>query len=238
MDKTKILVNVRTHPPPTGNLMASEKKPKGPADDIGSYVKIINSNESEGSESSAIDSKPFKSDRKRILDDIHDTLGSHQVASRKLAFAPPWIVEQAFDREHVTNWSDAYVKVPERSVPINSNLITSHVLYKVNTDERDGRDLQVGIVPHGNRDDEKDRIRKDSATAQLKIICLLLSVVTFLGFWIGMADIKGAYLQSVPIKGTYMCAHHGSGKVEETCFGILQNCLMEFSRPEDNGRRP
>ena len=181
--------NVRTHPPPTGNLMASEKKPQGPADDIGSYAKIINSNESEGSEVCAINSKPFKSDRKRILDEIHDTLGSHQVGGGKLAFAPPWIVEQAFDREHATNWSDAYVEVPERSVPLNANVITSHVVYKVKTDERGDRDLKARIVPHGNRDDEKDRIRKDSATAQLNIIRLLLSVVTFLGFRIGMADI-------------------------------------------------
>ena len=69
------------------------------------------------------------------------------------------------------------------------------------TDEHGDRTLKARIVPHGNRDVEKDDIRKDSATAQLSVIRSLLSIVTFLGFRLGFADIKGAYLQSGPIQG-------------------------------------
>lgn len=60
--------------------------------------------------------------------------------------------------------------------------------------------MKARIVPHGNRDDEKDNIRKDSSTAQLFVIRLLLSLVTFLCFRLATADIKGAYLQSGPIQ--------------------------------------
>lgn len=47
---------------------------------------------------------------------------------------------------------------------------------------------------------ENEYIRKDSATTQLCVIRLLLSIVTFIGLRLGFADIKGAYLQSGPFK--------------------------------------
>lgn len=60
--------------------------------------------------------------------------------------------------------------------------------------------LKARICPHGNRDVEKDYVRKDSATAQYDVILLILAIVTFLPFRLGLVDIKGAYLQSGPIR--------------------------------------
>jgi len=60
--------------------------------------------------------------------------------------------------------------------------------------------MKARIVPHGNHDDEKDEVRKDFSNAKLFVVRLLLSLVTFLGFRIGTADIKSAYLQSGPIQ--------------------------------------
>lgn len=53
------------------------------------------------------------------------------------------------------NWSDAYVEVLESSVPMNSNFMTSHVVYKVMADEHGDGDLKSRIFPLDNRDDEK-----------------------------------------------------------------------------------
>lgn len=181
--------------PSTMNLMASStgKKARGALDDIGDLAHDI-----QDTENGKCDS--LRSDKARILDKIHETVGSQQVTGGKLAFAPPWILEQAFNKEHDSNWANAYEMVPEKSVPRNANTITSHVVYKVKTNEEGDRELKARIVPHGNRDTEKDCIRKDSATAQLCIIRLLLSIITVLGFRLGFADIKGAYLQSGPIQ--------------------------------------
>lgn len=88
----------------------------------------------------------------------------------------------------------------ECEVGNDANVVTSHVVYKIKTDELGERKLKARIIPHGNEDAEKGEIRKDSSNAQLSIIRLLLSLVTFLGFAIKTADIKGAYLQSGPIK--------------------------------------
>lgn len=83
---------------------------------------------------------------------------------------------------------------------LEGNVITSYVVYKLKCDKRGQRIRKARIVPHGNHDDGKKFIRKDSATAQLNIIRLLPSLTMFLDFRLGMADIKGAYLQSGPVK--------------------------------------
>lgn len=139
------------------------------------------------------------SDRQRILKEVRAEIGSRQVSRNKLEFAPPWLVEEAFNTEHSSNWVDAYAEVDENEVPADANVITSHVIYKVKTDENEVLKLKGRIVPHGNKDTEIDDIRKDSSTAQFNVILLLLCLTTFLGFRIGLADVMGAYLQSGPI---------------------------------------
>lgn len=144
----------------------------------------------------------LQSDKAKILESMYECIGSQQVIARKLEFAPQWILDEAFEEKYSANWTDSYVPVNERDVPNDANIITSHVVYKIKTSEDGSRKLKSRIVPHGNRDDKKDSIRKDSATVQLNIIRLPLSLVTFLGFRLGAADIKGAYLQSGPIQRT------------------------------------
>jgi len=122
-------------------------------------------------------------------------VGLTQVIRSRLEIAPPWIVQEAFDTKHQSNWKDAYELVDEVDVPRNANVITSHVVYKVKTNEANEKNLKARIVPHGNHDKEKDEIRKDSSTAQFHVISLILSVVTVLGLRLAIGDIKGAYLQ-------------------------------------------
>ena len=142
----------------------------------------------------------LKSDRARILDTIHDTIGSQQVSLNELGFAPSWIALKAFDEEYTSKWADAYVEVDDRYIPANANVITSHIVYKVKVDEDGSKSLKSKIVPHGNRDSEKDKIRKDSSTAQFDVIRILIAVARFIGMRLAMADIKGAYLHSGPIQ--------------------------------------
>ena len=99
------------------------------------------------------------------MEDIARTIGKSQVTRNRREFAPPWIVTEAFDKEHSSNWVDAYEEIDGSSLPAHANVISSHVIYKVKTSEDGSRTLKPRIVPHGNRDSEKDEIRKDSSTA-------------------------------------------------------------------------
>lgn len=56
--------------------------------------------------------------------------------------------------------------------------------------------LKPSICPHENQDIETDVIRKDSAATQCYFICLMISIITFLPFRIGLVDSK----RSLPSK--------------------------------------
>lgn len=88
------------------------------------------------------------------------------------------------------------LEVDERDVPRDANVVGSHMIYKVKSEENERKRLKGRLCPHGNHDDLKGKIRSDSATAQWEVIRLLLSLVVILRFFIGCVDIKGAYLQS------------------------------------------
>lgn len=85
---------------------------------------------------------------------------------------------------------------------MDSNVINSHIVYKVKVEENIHMRIKASICPHGNRDKMKGKIRKDSVSDRFDVIMLLLSMATILGFHIGCIDIKSAYLQSGPIKRT------------------------------------
>lgn len=160
--------------------------------DIGEYSKWVQAQNADCP-------KPLQRDNSKQLEEIYEVIGSKQVSASHLSFAGPWIMQEALQAEHDLNSTEAYKEIPEIDVPRGANVISSHVVYSVKTEEDGSRMMKARIVPHGNHDDEKDDVRKDSSNAPLFVIRLLLSLVTFLGFRIGTADIKGAFLQSGPI---------------------------------------
>eukprot|EP00171_Calliarthron_tuberculosum_P007062 IDg7062t1 len=131
------------------------------------------------------------------LSKIYEVIGPQTVTQRDMEFAAPWIVEESY-KEEESNWNDVYVVVNERDIPMKSNVITSHVTYKIKVQEDNTLKLKSRICAHGNRDNDKDKVRKDSAAAQFPIIRLLAIISTLLGFKMACIDISAAYLQSGP----------------------------------------
>lgn len=71
---------------------------------------------------------------------------------RQLQFTTPWIIEKSDAEEHDNNGINAYIPVKEESVPLNSNFINSHIVFKLKVNEDGDRSLNSRISPHGNRD--------------------------------------------------------------------------------------
>lgn len=87
----------------------------------------------------------------------------------------------------------------EHALRKGANVISSHVVFKVKTNDDGSLELKGRVVVHGNRDSEKDSVRSDRAAADMMIVRTVISLASILGFELATADIKGAYMQSGPI---------------------------------------
>lgn len=62
-------------------------------------------------------------------------IGKNTVSRSKLESAPHWLIDRAVKCEVEDAWNGAFIEVSDRSVPKNANIISSHIIYKVKTDE-------------------------------------------------------------------------------------------------------
>ena len=124
------------------------------------------------------------SSEQKVLRDIYAVIGDNEVSEAKLGFAPRWIIDKAI-RTEMENYrsSGAYEEVDWRKLPRGSNIFTSHHFFTIKTDGEAGTlKLKCRLVPHGNQDADKDKVRKDSQTAQFPIIRLALSLCVIFRF--------------------------------------------------------
>lgn len=133
-----------------------------------------------------------------VLKEIREAIGDKPASESKLQFAPRWLIDKAIEKEKKAYIDNrAFEEVDIKTVPRDSNIISSHHFFVVKADgEKEKLKLKCRLVPHGNRDREKDSIRKDAATAQFAIIRLLLSFAAILQLSLATIDIQSAYLQS------------------------------------------
>lgn len=180
----------------TKGLMADPSPPQQ-AEEREGYKKDVGEYEPS---TENINGRRLLSQEAAILNDIKDKIGTGQVTASAIAFAPSWVVEKAMRSEHDENWVGAYEEVAESELPSEANVISSHVVFKIKTNDDSSLKLKGRIVVHGNRDADRDLVRSDCAAADMMLIRLVISLTTIMGFNLGSADIKGAYMQSGPIQ--------------------------------------
>lgn len=80
------------------------------------------------------------------------------------------------------------------------------------------------ICPHGNRDEMKEDVQKNSSPAQFIIIRLVQSDATCMHGGIGMVVINGGYFQSGPIKRSKFVRppRESTGRTRESICQLLK----------------
>lgn len=133
----------------------------------------------------------------QVLRNMRSVIGYQPATEFQLQFAPRWILDKSISVEKTNYQSEeAYEEVDIRRLPSRRNLISSHHFFQIKKDgDGDNLKLKCRLVPHGNRDRDKDSVRKDSSSAQFIVIRVVLSILVLLGFSFGSIDIKSAYLQ-------------------------------------------
>ena len=133
---------------------------------------------------------------------IQQLIGDSPVTESKLQLAPRWLLDQAIVTEKA-NYMErgAYQPISIREVPRNSNIISSHHFFQVKRDgEASKLKFKCRLVPHGNRDVDKQSLRSDSSTAQFPCTRVLLSLAVLFHFDLASLEIATAYLQAGTLK--------------------------------------
>ena len=95
---------------------------------------------------------------------------------------------------------DSFIKtvklVHVSDVPKDANIITSHVIYKVKSNDDGTYKMKARIAPHGNKDKEKEQLKTDSCPCPPTGIRMLLSLATIMKWPVAKIDFKSAFLQT------------------------------------------
>lgn len=71
-----------------------------------------------------------------VLRDILKFIGGTQVTIKRMECAPTWIIQKALHSEHDNNCQTANQVVSEKLLPLSSNTIGSHLVYKLKVYEK------------------------------------------------------------------------------------------------------
>lgn len=89
-------------------------------------------------------------------------------------------------------------RVPRHLVPDASNIISSHVLYRMKINYDFFLQLKARIASHGNEDPFKNAVKSDCCIRAPTVTRVVLSVASLQKWRVVKADAKSAFLQTGP----------------------------------------
>ena len=87
-------------------------------------------------------------------------------------------------------------EVQIEKVPKNSNIITSHVIYRVKENNDGSLKMRARIAPHGNKDKDRDTLKTDSSQRPPTRIRILLSISSMKKWPLAKIDFTSAFFQT------------------------------------------
>ena len=133
--------------------------------------------------------KELTSHEKDATDQYHDRFKSKEFFLSEAQDLPSFVTQNAYEREQ-SSFMKTVQEVHVSKIPPNSNIISSHVLYKVKTLDDGSRIVKARIARHGNRDKDKHLLRTDSATCPPLGLRILLSICTIFRWSLAKVDVR------------------------------------------------
>jgi hypothetical protein len=152
---------------------------------------------------------------------VHEKCGSSEITRYKLSWVSDWVLDKAL-QEEVANWKPIVDEVLLSTVPCNANIVSSHTFYHAIMKDDGKFRLKARIVPHGNRDRDKDLIRGHSEIACHSSYRTVMALSVVLGLKLFKVDFTAAFLKN-SLAEIYMFTHRA------TCFCLanLGCCLPQ-----------
>lgn len=128
-----------------------------------------------------------------MIDEYYRVFGSNEFMLHH-SQGLPWFATKNTYFEEEESFMKTVRKVHISSVPIGSNVLSSHVLYKVKTLNDGSRKIKARIAPHGNKDRDRNKLKTDSAVCT-PVGIRVLSFAVIKGWKLCKIDFKSAFLQ-------------------------------------------
>lgn len=131
-----------------------------------------------------------------------------------------FVLHKAYDAEEAVFLKTVKI-VPRGDVPNGANVINSHTVYKVKSNDDGSFKLKARIAPHGNEDALREQLSSDCATCPPVGLRLVESIASLKGWTLHKADVKSAFLQTGPAqRDVYVKPPRESG-MKSTHFWLL-----------------
>lgn len=112
----------------------------------------------------------LRSDKQVVSKSIRNTIRHHQVTLSELSFSRSWILNNALQSELFHTWKETYTEIFASSIGLNSNLIGSHVLHKLNYDSSVRFTLKHMLLFHDHPNKDRYFVRHASASADSSVV--------------------------------------------------------------------
>ena len=149
--------------------------------------RLLHSNQAGVSDVSAVQTK--------ALQEYFKLFGHKDFMLNQAEGLPPHPIWNAY-RQEEAKFMKTVREVSVNKVPKGSNLVTSHVIYKVQANDDGSLKMKARIAPHGNKDKDRDLLKTDSAQCPPTGIRILVSVATIMKWPFAKIDFVSAFLQT------------------------------------------
>lgn len=138
------------------------------------------------------------SSEQSFMGEIEDQIGPRQVTRKDMESAPDWLIRREMKKEITENWYNITEEVGGDEFPNVENIQSSHFVFKIEKTEDVRRTLKERLRVPRNGDVAKVDVRKDAVEAEMMMNRLVIALGMIRKFKIGVADFKGAMMQSGP----------------------------------------
>lgn len=130
-----------------------------------------------------------------VLQSYQERFGSKEFMIHQASGLPSFLTSNAYMAEQ-ENFLKTCDEVHVNKVPANSNIISSHVLYKIKLRDDKSYMCKARIAPHGNKDRDKHLLKTDSSSCPPIGMRILLSLSIIFHSFLTKIDVKSAFLQT------------------------------------------
>ena len=108
---------------------------------------------------------------------------------------PPHSVWNVY-RDEEPKFMKTVGQFPSNKVLKNSNIVTSHAIYKLKANDDGSLKMKARIAPHGNKNNDRDKLKTDSSQCPPSGIQILTLIATMIQWPISKIDFVSPFLQT------------------------------------------